>query len=250
MYNLFWGQSKYFRLGKISILSFSAFFELFTYFLLGLTFPRILHVIQTWLLRLDDCRTSNFHPEHSIEPWIIGPTILVRSVVSKFGPILFGPVYSPKSWSKVIRSGPWSEMQWSDPRSVIFQNPFGPKTVFGPVWDFFTDCFWIETKKWTGSTRTAAENTDQIDGPRTGAFKFGPRPGPKSRTTYYGTIPIWQISDEERVRMVSNISNTFSYLILSILSIKKSSKEFLDCNYNITGCIIPSFRSKTTIPTF
>ena len=96
MYNLFWGQSKYFRLGKISILSFSAFFELFTYFLLGLTFPRILHVIQTWLLRLDDCRTSNLHPEHSIEPWIIGPTVLVRSVVSKFGPILFGPVRGPK----------------------------------------------------------------------------------------------------------------------------------------------------------
>jgi len=243
LYNLFWGQSKYFRLGKISILSFSAFFELFTYFLLGLTFPRILHVIQTWLnlLRLDDYRTSNFHPEHSIEPWIIGPTVLVRSVVSKFGPILFGPVRSPKSWHKVIRSGPWSEMQWSAPWSVIFQNPFGPKTVFGPVWDFFLDSFWIEKKKWTGSIRSGAENTDQI---------CGSRIGPKSRTTCYETILTWQISDEERVRMVSNISNTFSYLILSILSIKKSSKEFLDCNYNITGCIIPSFRSKTTIPTF
>ena len=146
MYNLFWGQSKYFRLGKISILSFSAFFELFTYFLLGLTFPRILHVIQTWLLRLDDCRTSNLHPEHSIEPWMIGPAILVQSVVRKFGPILLGPILlgpvcSPKFWSKVTRSGPWSEMQWSVPRSVIFKDQFGPKKVSGPAWDFFTDFF-------------------------------------------------------------------------------------------------------------
>ena len=157
---------------------------------------------------------------------------LVRSVVRNLDPKLFGPVRGPKC------NGPFRGLLFFRTHLVL-RRYLVRSEIFS--WILF------ELKRKNGPDQLGAVRKLRT---KSTGHGLDQNPGPKSRTKCYGTIPIWQISDEERVRMVSNISNTFSYLILSILFIKKSSKEFLDCNYNITGCIIPSFRSKTTIPTF